>query len=103
MTCQRVVTGLTFSTSSIQRDVIQAQGQSGSNQKSATTPCSLTPRPTRPSPRVFPVTAIFPDPCERRARGDPTGPVARRARPHRHPSYPGTVVGVEVFVDPSCP
>src|SRR2546423_783472 len=36
MTCQRTSTGRVFSTSSIQREVIQAQGHSGSNQKSAT-------------------------------------------------------------------
>src|ERR1044072_170513 len=35
ITCQRTSTGRTFSTSSIQREVIQAQGHSGSNQKSA--------------------------------------------------------------------
>jgi len=34
MTCHRTCTGRTFSTSSIQREVIQAQGQMGSNQKS---------------------------------------------------------------------
>ena len=34
ITCQVVVTGLTFCTSSIQRDVIHAHGQIGSNQKS---------------------------------------------------------------------
>lgn len=37
ITCQRTSTSRTFSTSSIQREVIQAQGQSGSNQKSAGT------------------------------------------------------------------
>src|SRR5262245_33683093 len=36
ITCQRVLTGRTRATSSIQREVIQAQGQTGSNQKSAT-------------------------------------------------------------------
>ena len=35
MMCQSVFTGLTCSTSSIQREVIHAQGQRGSNQKSA--------------------------------------------------------------------
>src|SRR5690242_3889576 len=34
MTCQDTVSGRTFSTSSTQRDVIHAQGHSGSNQKS---------------------------------------------------------------------
>src|SRR5690606_15318147 len=36
MTCQRTVTSRTCSTSPIQRLVIQAQGHTGSNQKSAT-------------------------------------------------------------------
>ncbi len=35
MTCQVTSTGRTFSTSRIQRDVIQAHGHKGSNQKSA--------------------------------------------------------------------
>ncbi|CAM5651619.1 hypothetical protein SRIMM317S_06085 [Streptomyces rimosus subsp. rimosus] len=37
ITCQRTSTGRTFSTSSIQREVSQAHGQDGSNQKSAGT------------------------------------------------------------------
>jgi hypothetical protein len=36
ITCHRTSTGLTFSTSIIQRDVIHAHGHMGSNQKSAT-------------------------------------------------------------------
>ncbi len=35
MTCQVTETSRTFSTSSIQREVIQAKGHLGSNQKSA--------------------------------------------------------------------
>ena len=35
MTCQLTSTGRTFSTSTIHRDVIQAHGHNGSNQKSA--------------------------------------------------------------------
>ena len=38
--CQVTRTSRTFSTSSIQREVIQANGHSGSNQKSACRSCS---------------------------------------------------------------
>src|SRR4051812_39749389 len=39
ITCHRTVTGRTFSTSSIHRDVSQAHGHIGSNQKSAILGC----------------------------------------------------------------
>src|SRR5260370_6604053 len=39
ITCQTTLTGRTFSTSSIQREVIHAQGQIGSNQKSTRVGC----------------------------------------------------------------
>ena len=46
ITCHRVVTGRTFSTSCIHRDAIHAHGQTGSNQKSTTvSSCSLMHAP----------------------------------------------------------
>ena len=70
MTCQCVSTSRTFSTSSIQRDVIHAKGHSGSNQKST---------------RVFSAMAIgFPSqkvsPAQPR-RGAVMFPVGRRVAP----------------------
>ena len=41
MTCQVTATSRTCSTSRIQREVIQAKGQRGSNQKSAACPCRI--------------------------------------------------------------
>ena len=52
---QSVRTGRTFSTSSIQREVIQAQGHSGSNQNcTSSCGCPVTPAATAPRARVFP-------------------------------------------------
>src|SRR4051794_11321055 len=45
MTCHRTSTGRTFSTSIIQREVIQAHGQMGSNQKSAMSRSDTTQHP----------------------------------------------------------
>src|SRR5436190_1616792 len=45
MTCHRTSTGRTFSTSIIQREVIQAHGQIGSNQKSAMSRSDTTQHP----------------------------------------------------------
>src|ERR1700686_1272416 len=52
---QSVRTGRTFSTSSIQREVIQAQGHSGSNQNcTSSSGCPVTSAATAPRARVFP-------------------------------------------------
>src|SRR5437764_7766298 len=45
MTCHRTSTGRTFSTSVIQREVIHAHGQIGSNQKSAMSRSDTTQHP----------------------------------------------------------
>ena len=58
---QSVRTGLTFSTSSIQREVIQAQGHSGSNQNctSSFSACSVTTAPTAACAADIPVPVII--------------------------------------------
>jgi hypothetical protein len=60
---QSVRTGRTFSTSSIQREVIQAQGHSGSNQNctSSISACSVTTAPTAAAALIFPCQpAVWP-------------------------------------------
>src|ERR1700691_6169163 len=57
---QSTCTGRTFSTSSIQREVIQAQGHSGSNQNGTSSSdcdfdCSATSTATAPLISVFPL------------------------------------------------
>jgi hypothetical protein len=78
---QSVRTGRTFSTSSIQREVIQAQGHSGSNQNctSSISACSVTTAPTAAAAPLFPCR-----PAVRLA-----GSAARR--PHAMPLAPETV------------
>ena len=81
MMCHFVLTGLTSPTSSIQRDVIQAQGQSGSNQKSAVC-CFATLGPTAWSARLFPFSCCADDPalCVTQPGREPAGSLSLVAR-----------------------
>src|SRR5579871_6835946 len=63
MRCQWVVTGRTFSTSSIQREVIHAHGHTGSNQKSTFVRSSFITQPYRGAGRGGP--AVRPSVMER--------------------------------------
>src|SRR5579875_3668280 len=101
MTCHDTSTGRTCSTSSIQREVIQAHGHSGSNQKSARARSSLLcviASPCRSHPGAGTASggndarmrghSRCPDVPGRGAPGVPGVQGARSVRVSNHPTFP---------------